>query len=62
MDRIPRSSGETVYFDLATMFRQVGALALPEAEPAGVGSTYMITKGPGLRQSLPGLSRDSAPW
>lgn len=25
--------GETVYFDLATMLRQVGALALPEAGP-----------------------------
>lgn len=29
-----RIRGETVYFDLATMLRQVGALALPEADSA----------------------------
>jgi steroid delta-isomerase-like uncharacterized protein len=29
-----RIRGETVYFDLATMFRQVGALALPEVGSA----------------------------
>lgn len=31
-----RIRGETAYFDLATMLRQVGALALPPARPAPV--------------------------
>jgi steroid delta-isomerase-like uncharacterized protein len=31
-----RIRGETVYFDLATMLREVGALALPEAGSAAV--------------------------
>jgi steroid delta-isomerase-like uncharacterized protein len=35
-----RIRGETVYFDLATMFRQVGALALPGAESAGTSAAH----------------------
>jgi steroid delta-isomerase-like uncharacterized protein len=46
-----RIRGETVYFDLATMLRQVGALALPGPGPAA-----------GLSRLPPSHCGEQAPW